>query len=156
MTSPIEPQCFAPPFYGSCLELKSPENLLLSSGKISLCRTTSACWQNVLRPREAANWSLSAPRIPSSLNLQPLLSHHSIKSAEKGRPLVLTKLGIEPVTWCQISKILSSPDKPLSEYILFIQNCLFEVWRNFPREIPIPFCPTCHLVEQELKIWKVT
>ena len=68
----------------------------------------------------------------------------------------LTKLWIEPVTWCQISKILSRLDKPLSEYILFIQNCFSEVWRNISRKIPIPFCSTCHLVEQELKIWKVT
>ena len=127
--SPIEPQCFPQAFYGIRISRKPfvvfRQNILVSSD--DCVGLLTKCFARL----QAANWTLSASRIPSSLN-QLLLPHHSIKSAEKGPLVPVTKLGIEPVTWCQISKILSSPDKPLSEYILFIQNCLCEVWRIFP------------------------
>ena len=125
------------------VELESPENLLLSSNKISLCRTSGWCWQNVLLAREAPNWSLSASRIPSSLllthrlagYLQFLLSHHSIKLAEKGPPLlVLTKLGIEPVTLVSnIENSIKPGQTIVGIYLIHPELPLWSLGEFFPK-----------------------
>ena len=124
-------------------ELESPENLLLSPDKISLCRTSGWCWQNVLLAREAPNWSLSASRIPSSLllthrlagYLQFLLSHHSIKLAEKGPPLlVLTKLGIEPVTLVSnIENSIKPGQTIVGIYLIHPELPLWSLGEFFPK-----------------------
>ena len=98
---------------------------------------------------------------------QFLISHHSIKSAgEKGAPAtsrgVLTKLPIELLSLrVKYRKFYQEAEGERTNHCGNISyssrgSALCEVWGNFSREIQIPFCPTCHLVEQELKIWKVT
>ena len=85
--------------------------------------------------REASNWSLSAPRIPSRVTfLQAAISYFpsfNKVGGWKGGASHLQRCTDQtsnwtPVTSCQISKILSRgrrrTDKPLWEYILFIQR----------------------------------
>ena len=84
--------------------------------------------------REASNWSLSAPRIPSRVTfLQAAISYFPSFNKVGGWKGVASHLqrctdqtsNWTPVTSCQISKILSRgrrTDKPLWEYILFIQR----------------------------------
>ena len=122
-------------------------SLLLRFFLLAFC-SCSICWQNVIvsdvvrislltkcfaRPVKPP---IGACLLPEFLAGSPffkpqfLISHHSIRPAgEKGPPA--TSRGTDqtsnwtPVTSCQISKILSRgrrADKPLWEYILFIQR----------------------------------
>ena len=158
-------------------------SLLLRFFLLAFC-SCSICWQNVIvsdvvrislltkcfaRPVKPP---IGACLLPEFLAGSPffkpqfLISHHSIKPpGEKGPPA--TSRGTDqtsnwtPVTSCQISKILSRGWRARTNHCGNISyssrgSALCEVWGNFSREIQIPFCPTCHLVEQELKIWKVT
>ena len=119
--------------------------------------------------REASNWSLSAPRIPSRVTfLQAAISYFPSfnkaggwKGGRQPPPEVLTKLPIELLSLrVKYRKFYQEAGERTNhcENISYSSrgSALCEVWGNFSREIQIPFCPTCHLVSQELKIWKVT
>ena len=154
-------------------------SLLLRFFLLAFC-SCSICWQNVIvsdvvrislltkcfaRPVKPP---IGACLLPEFLAGSPffkpqfLISHHSIKSAgEKGAPAtsrgVLTKLPIELLSLrVKYRKFYQEAGERTNHCgnISYSSrgSALCEVWGNFSREIQIPFCPTCHLVEQELKI----
>ena len=159
-------------------------SLLLRFFLLAFCYC-SICWQNVIvsdvvrislltkcfaRPVKPP---IGACLLPEFLAGSPffkpqfLISHHSIRPAgEKGAASRLQRYWPNfQLNSCHfVSNIENSIKRPESERTNHCENisyssrgsALCEVWGNFSREIQIPFCPTCHLVEQELKIWKVT